>query len=98
MTKLSPLQQETMDFCKQQIDEAREQFIDLSKVNKRDYYQAKKICDAQQGIVYTQGGRCTIRTLRKLEKLGLLEVLEDHSGVGLAGGGAFPSKVKILNY
>ena len=56
-----------------------------------------KILDAQNGIVYTQGGNCTIRTLRALEKYGLIEVLEDNSGIGICGG-AFPSKIKVLNY
>lgn len=32
-----------------------------------------------------------------LEAKGLLEIIEDQSGVG-TGFGAFPSKVKILNY
>lgn len=88
--KLSKVQQETMDFCKRQIDEARKQSINLSKIKK-------EIIDAQNGIVYTQGGNCTIRTLKKLEKLGLIEVLEDNSGIG-TGYGAFPSKIRILNY
>lgn len=86
-----------MEFCKRQIDEARKQNIDLIKVKKKDYANAKKIWDAQNGIVYTQGGNCTIRTMRALEKYGLIEVLKDNSGIGIRGG-AFPSKVKILNY
>ena len=97
MKKLSPVQEETMNFCKAQIDEARKQVIDITKVKKRDFASAKRILDAQGGIVYTQGGNCTIRTLKKLEELGLIEVLEDNSGIGTRGG-AFPSKVKVLNY
>ena len=97
MKKLTPVQIETMEFCKRQIDEARNQNIDLTKVKKKDYASAKRILDAQNGIVYTQGGNCTIRTLRVLEKYGLIEILEDNSGIGICGG-AFPSKIKILNY
>ena len=55
-----------------------------------------KIIDAQKGIVYTQGGNVTIRTLKKLEEIGLIEILEDNSGIG-TGFGAFPSKVRLLN-
>ncbi len=95
--RLSKVQQETIDFCKAQIDEARKQSIDLSKIKKSELSQAKKVIDAQNGIVYTQGGNCTIRTLKKLESLGILEILDDSSGIG-TGFGAFPSKVKILNY
>lgn len=95
--RLSKVQQETIDFCKVQIDEARKQFIDIKKVKKSELGQAMRIIDAQNGIVYTQGGNCNIKTLKKLEELGILEILEDNSGIG-TGFGAFPSKVKILNY
>lgn len=95
--KLTPVQKETIEFCKHQIDEARKQVIDIKKVKKRDLMQVNQILDAQNGIVYTPGGKCTIKTLRKLEELGLLEIIEDNSGIG-TGFGAFPSKVKILNY
>lgn len=95
--KLSKVQQETIDFCKAQIDEARKQCIDLKKVKKSKLHLAKMIVDAQNGIVYTQGGNCTIRTLKKLEELGILEIIQDNSGIG-TGSGAFPSIVKILNY
>ena len=97
MKKLTPLQVETMEFLKAQIDEAREQHIDLKKTKKRDMGRAQEIIDAQNGIVYSQGGNCTIRTLRALEKRGLIEVLLDNSGIGTSLG-AFPSKVKVLNY
>lgn len=95
--ELSKVQQETIDFCKAQIDEARKQSIDLKKIKKRELGQAMQVIDAQNGIVYTQGGNCNIKTLKRLEELGLLEILEDNSGIG-TGFGAFPSKVKILNY
>ena len=95
--KLTKVQQETMDFCKEQIDRARTQTINLKEVKKKELVEAQRIIDAQNGIVYTQGGNCTIRTLKKLKELGLLEILEDNSGIG-TGFGAFPSKVKILNY
>ena len=95
--RLSKVQQETIDFCKAQIDEARKQVIDLKKIKKSELCQSMKIIDAQNGIVYTQGGNCSIRTLKKLEELGILEILEDNSGLG-TGFGAFPSKVRILNY
>ncbi len=97
MKKLSRLQAETMEYCKRQIDEARKQEIDMAKVRKKDLAAAQKILDAQNGIVYTQGGNCTIRTLKVLEQYGLIEILEDMSGIG-TGTGAFPSKVRILNY
>ena len=61
MKQLTPLQAETMEYLKTQIDEARAQHIDLKKVKKRDLYHAKEILDAQNGIVYTQGGNCKSR-------------------------------------
>lgn len=97
MKKLTPIQEETVLFLKKQIDEARKEKIDLSKVKKKDYASTKKILDAQKGVVYTQGGACTTRTLKALEKFGLIEILEDNSGIG-TGFGSFPSKVKLLNY
>ena len=97
MKQLTPLQAETMEYLKAQIDEARAQHIDMQKVKKRDLYHAKEILDAQNGIVYSQGGNCTIRTLRALEQRGLIEVLLDNSGIGTCRV-AFPSKVKVLNY
>lgn len=95
--KLTKTQIETLEFCKRQIDEARKQVIDLKKVKKRDLGHAQNILKAQQGIVCSPGGNCTIRTLKKLEELGLLEIVQDNSGIG-TGFGAFPSIVKILNY
>lgn len=97
MAKLTPLQKETIEYLKTQIDAARQQSIDIKNVNKRDSITVSKILDAQSGIVYTPGGNVTIRTLRKLENMGLIEILEDNSGIG-TGFGAFPSKVKVLNY
>lgn len=97
MKKLSQLQAETLEFCKKQIDEARKETIDISKTKKKEHASKKRIFDAQNGIVYTQGGRCTIRTLKVLEKQGLIEIIENNSGIG-TGFGAFPSKIKILNY
>lgn len=97
MKKLTPVQAETMEYCKKQIDEARKQVIDLSKVKKRDLPAMQRIIDAQNGIVYTQGGNCTIRTLKVLEQRGFIEILEDNSGIGM-GSGAFPSKVRVINY
>lgn len=97
MKKLTPVQIETLEFCKRQIDEARNISLDISKTKKKDYAANKKILDAQNGIVYTQGGNCTIRTLKAMEERGLIEILEDNSGIG-TGFGAFPTKIKILNY
>jgi peptidase E len=97
MKKLTPVQIETLEFCKKQIDEARNISLDISKAKKKDSAANKKILDAQNGIVYTQGGNCTIRTLKALEERGLIEILEDNSGIG-TGFGAFPTKIKILNY
>jgi len=96
MKKLTPVQFETIEFCKKQIDEARKENIDTNNIKTKDSFRAKQILNAQNGIVYAPGG-VTIRTLKALEKYGLLEVLEDNSGIG-TGVGAFPSKVKILNY
>lgn len=96
--KLTAVQMETMAYCKKQIDDARSQGeIDLQKIKKRDLFQAKQIIDAQNGIVLTQGGNCTSRTLKSLEKKGLLRIIQDNSGIG-TGNGAFPSQVQILNY
>jgi len=97
MKKLSRLQMETMEYCKRQIDEARKQAIDLTKVKKKDLVSVQRILDAQNGIVCTQGGNCTSRTLKVLERYGLIEILEDMSGIG-TGTGAFPSKVRVLTY
>lgn len=97
MKKLTRVQAETMEYCKKQIDDARKQEVDITKVKKEEYATIKRIKDAQDGIVYTQGGNCTIRTLRALENAGLIEVIEDNSGIGI-GVGAFPSKIKVLNY
>lgn len=55
------------------------------------------ILDAQNGIVYSQGGDCSILTLKALERRGLIEILEDNTGIG-TGFGAFPSKVRVLDY
>ena len=95
--KLAKGQRETVEDCKSQIDEARKITRDIKKVKKRELRQAQRIIDAQNGIVYTQGCNCTIRTLKKLEAEGLIVILEDNSGIG-TGFGAFPSKVKVLNY
>ena len=96
MKKLTRVHKETMDFCIRQIEEARRQTLDMSKANKGGPV-AQSIIDARNGIVYTQGGNCTIRTLRALEKKGLIEVLEDNSGIGTAAG-AFPSKIKVIGF
>lgn len=97
MYKLTPLQKETMEFLKAQIDEARSHSINFENIKKEDYANTQKILEAQKGIVYTPGGNVTVRTLRKLEDIGLIKILEDNSGIG-TGFGAFPSKVKVLNY
>ena len=81
MLKLTKLQAETMEYCKKQIDEARKLTEDDLKKRKKDKQDISKIIDAQNGIVYTQGGDCTSRTLRALEKKGLLTILLDNSGV-----------------
>jgi hypothetical protein len=53
MRKLTPIQEETMQYCKKKIDEAREIHIDIKKTKKRDMRKAEEILDAQSGIVYT---------------------------------------------
>ncbi len=95
--KLTKLQNETLLFCKKQIDEARKQVVNIKNAKKKDLKAIQTIIDAQNGIVFSPGGNCTIKTLKRLEELGLLEILEDNSGIG-TGFGAFPSKVRILNY
>ena len=97
MYKLTPLQKETMEFLKAQIEEARLHSINFENVKKEDYVNTQKILEAQKGIVETAGGNVTVRTLRELENIGRIKILEDNSGIG-AGFGAFPSKVKVLNY
>ncbi|SFQ35742.1 hypothetical protein SAMN02910358_01735 [Lachnospiraceae bacterium XBB1006] len=95
--RLSKVQVETIEYCKRQIDEARGyDEIALKKISLQSQHY-KQIQDAKEGIVYTQGGNCTSRTLKALEKQGLLKILEDNSGIG-CGAGAFPSKVQLLNY
>lgn len=80
------------------IDEARRQSIDISKIKReKDYLHANCIVEAQNGIVYSPPGRCTIRTLKALERQGLIEIIQDNSGIG-TGFGAFPSKIRVLNY
>ena len=66
-------------------------------MQKKDCANTSKIIEAQKGIVYTPGGNVTMRTLRKLEDIGLIKILEDNPEIG-TGFGAFPSKVKVLNY
>ena len=83
MYKLTPLQKETMAFLKAQIDEARSHSINFENMGKEDYANAQKILEAQKGIVYTPGGNVTVRTLRKLENVGLIKILEDNSGIGI---------------
>lgn len=95
--KLTKLQNETLEFCKRQIDEARNQNIDIKTVKKRDINLTQKVLDAQKGIVYSPGGKCSIKSLKTLENLGLLKIIQDNSGIG-TGCGAFPSIVQILNY
>ena len=97
MIKLTKVQQEAMDFMKNAIDEARMQNIDVTGLSEKQLKSIQAVLDAQKGIVFSPGGDCTIRTLRALEAKGLIEVLEDNSGIG-TGFGAFPSKVKVLNY
>lgn len=97
MKKLTAIQEKAMVFMKAQIDEARKQNIDLKKTKKIDLQHAQEILNAQNGIVFSPGGDCTIRTLRALEKMGLIEILCDNSGIG-TGFGAFPSVVRVLNY
>jgi hypothetical protein len=97
MKKLTPLQIETLKYCINQIDEARRQSVDISKTRKVDRLHNQRILDAQNGIVLSPGGRCTIRTLKALEQQGLIEIIQDNSGIGM-GAGAFPSIIKVLNY
>lgn len=93
MGKLTPLQEETMEFLKDQIKDAK-RCIKEGSIGKN---QSLRLEEAIHGIVYTQGGNCNIRTLKALEKKGLIIVLEDNSGIGTSLG-AFPSKVKVLGY
>lgn len=42
MNKLTPLQAETMEFCRNQIDEARKQVVDITKTKKKRLCRCKK--------------------------------------------------------
>ena len=45
MYKLTPLQKETMEFLKAQIDEARSYSIDFENMGKEDYANTQKILE-----------------------------------------------------
>jgi len=93
MKKITPLQEATMAFLKDQIEDAKR----CVKKSPTDKNQSLRVEEALHGIVYSQGGNCTIRTLKALEKKGLIIILEDNSGIGTSLG-AFPSKVKVIGY
>ena len=97
MKKLTKFQEEMMEICYNQIDEARRQVFDISKVDGRNRSSYQTLLDKQHGIIYI-GGKYTIRTLRALQSKGLIEILEDNSGIGMGELGAFPSKIQVLNY
>lgn len=60
------------------------------KLSKLQYetmeFLRMKLDEGSKNELYTQGGKCTIRTLKSLEKIGLIEVIEDNSGIGICGG------------
>lgn len=97
MKKLTKFQEEVMEYCQKQIDDARKQVFDISNVDGRNRSIYQTLLDKQNGIVFI-GGKYSIRTLRALESRGLIEILEDNSGIGMGGLGAFLSKIRILNY
>ena len=71
--------------------------IKLSKLQYETMeFLRMKLDDGSKNELYTQGGKCTIRTLKSLEKIGLIEVIEGNSGIGICGG-ACPSKVRIID-
>lgn len=71
--------------------------IKLSKLQYETMqFLRMKLDEGSKNELYTQGGECTIRTLRSLEKIGLIKVIEDNSGIGISGG-VFPSKVRIID-
>lgn len=71
--------------------------IKLSKLQYETMqFLRMKLDEGSKNELYTQGGKCTIRTLKSLEKIGLIKVIEDNSGIGICGG-AFPSKVRIID-
>lgn len=71
--------------------------IKLSKLQYETMqFLRTKLDEGSKNELYTQGEKCTIRTLRSLEKIGLIEVIEDNSGIGICGG-AFPSKVRVID-
>lgn len=107
--KLSKAQAEVLEEAKRKIDEARqyetyEEYYVKSEPEWRrkdpeeyktkhpdvwEYYK-KNWENRRNGIVLTQ---CNSRTIRKLEKLGLIEIIEDSCGqyVGV-------DTIKVLNY
>lgn len=71
--------------------------IKLSKLQYETMqFLRMKLDEGSKNELYTQGGECTIRTLKSLEKIGLIKVIEDNSGIGISGG-VFPSKVRIID-
>lgn len=89
MKKLTQFQAATMESLCSCIDAARE--------IPKEQIKNQHLIDEQNGIVYSPGGLCKIGTLKGLEERGMIEILEDNTGIG-TGVGAFPSKVKVLCY
>ena len=103
--KLTKTQIEVLEYAKKKIDKARtltyrEWLIDMNSyylyhedaledsIYKQEY--ANYYEDAKNGIVLTH---CNSRTLKKLESLGYIEIIEDSTGerIGI-------DTVKVLNY
>lgn len=87
---LTKAQQKALDYCKTEIAKAR--MVDLSTMSKKELAQAKRIADAQNGIVLCPA---SIITLRNLEEKGYIKIVLDNSGIG-TGSGAFPSVVQVI--
>lgn len=100
--KLSKAQQEVMDQAKADIDFARkvsykEWLKKASRIHDEDLddavangYLKEYYDEERQGIVLTQ---CNSRTLRKLEELGLIQIIKDACGTTYG-----IDTVKVLNY
>lgn len=101
--KLTKTQSEVLEYAKKQIDTARaltyrEWFLETEKYYRPDWIEkaiqerqfANVYEDRKNGIVYTH---CNSRTLKKLESLGYIEIIEDSTGESYG-----IDVVKVLNY
>ena len=107
--KLSKAQQEVMDHAKKEIDLARQlDYPDWLKATNHCFQQEtaywqkayKEAVEKEQSKCYWENDRkaivlthCSSHTIRALERLGLIEIIEDSVEIG----GSI-DVVKVLNY